>query len=785
MTSHALTSARAAPADAPASRPQTRLWLDFVLFWLMLSNLALALAAAQWSLGLEHLALIAGMAVIAGTLLALSDFSIPFALFYGTITGTAAILYQLSDMATGLAIRQERVYQIVGRAWVWLMQALNGNPGSDSMIFVLVLAILLWLLSFNATWVYFRDQRKWQAILPTGLVMLGNLYYAPHDLKIYFIIYLALAMLLLLRATLNARERQWRQADVYFPFDMGFDVMPWGILFVVLIISFSWVLPTALNPDKKEMVNPLEDPVKQLKTEWNRLFSTLNYGDNGAAAPSIVFTPSHPLGGARSMSNEAVMDVRTTVNRYFQATLLDTYTSQSWELRNTVNANQVTGYHIPVPVYEARRIVTQTITMRQRTNVILGAPMPLAVDVPTNARMVPQGLTPEEALTAEMIGAAERGLILSHELIEPGQSYTVTSAISFATETQLRHDNTAYPPDVLARYLQLPEDVPQRVFDLAEKIAAGQDNPYDVAQAIERFLRGYTYNDQIPGPAAGQDAADYFLFEEKEGYCDYYATSMAVMLRHLGIPTRLAQGYASGEFNPLTNSYHFIEKDAHIWVEVFFPTYGWIQFEPTSSEPAIQRQTEEIVPPEEGGRASVRKQHQKEDEAQSHNIPQPQEATPSSGLAGVSRGLWQQLSTHLGRGLLLMTLAGLLLAAVLSWRVIRQSRGIHFRRSSRMLLSQDFLHQRWQRLLWWGRRLNVPQSPSLTPAEQVAAFTQSLPQTSSALNTLADLYAQSCYSPHPLPPTAAQDVRQSWKQLQVQFIRAWLRRVFKLRNANK
>ncbi len=146
-----------------------------------------------------------------------------------------------------------------------------------------------------------------------------------------------------------------------------------------------------------------------------------------------------------------------------------------------------------------------------------------------------------------------------------------------------------YPEHITARYLQIPETVPQRVFDLAEEVTAGIDNPYDIARAVERYLRGYEYNDQIPGPKPGQDGIDYFLFDEQQGYCNYYASSMAIMLRHLGIPARLSVGYATGEKQPQTGLYRLRNNDAHVWVEVYFPEYGWIEFEPTAAEPVLVR----------------------------------------------------------------------------------------------------------------------------------------------------------------------------------------------------
>ncbi len=764
------------PSVPVANRATTRRWIDYLLVGFMLINLALSLDAAQWSPGLDRLFGITVMAFVAGALVASSHFGSFFTFVYAIVTGAAAILYGLSDLATGVISKQEAAYQIIQRSLDWLENALNGQPGSDALVFVLLLAILLWILSFNATWMYFRERRKWQAILPAGLAMLVNLYYAPRDLNLYFIFYLITAMLLLLRVTLVERESAWYAQGIHFPFDIGFDVMRDGVLFILVVVMVSWVLPTTMARDNKEMVHPLQDSWKQVKAEWNRLFNTLNYGESGSAS-SVVFTASHPLGGARSMTNDPVMEVATSQNRYYQATILDTYTSHTWELRSTVPVNLETGYRFPTPSFSARRVITQVVTMRQVTNVLMGAPMPVSVSVPADARAIPLEMTPEEALTAARVGVSELGLILSHDLLQPGQSYTVTSAISFATESQLRDDSTVYTPAIKARYLQLPDSVPRRVFDLAEEIAADLDNPYDVAKAIETYLRQYNYNDQIPGPAPDQDAADYFLFEEKQGYCDYYATSMAVMLRTLGIPVRLVQGYATGEYDPLTGKYRLLEKDAHIWVEVFFPTYGWIQFEPTASEPVIERRSEEVTPPEDGGRASAVESRPKDQESD-RNIPQPEENLPDTGFHGVSPRSLRRFLPSAGGIILTISLLGLLAVGVVLWRWVRRS---DRKLSARIQKApQDFIERLWARLLWWGRHLGVPERASLTPMEQAVIFGRAIPEAADDVRVLAQLYAFDKYSPHPLHTDDLVRARSTWQSLRSTFLRVWIHRRFRI-----
>ena len=170
--------------------------------------------------------------------------------------------------------------------------------------------------------------------------------------------------------------------------------------------------------------------------------------------------------------------------------------------------------------------------------------------------------------------------------------YAMVSYVSVATDNELREASTDYSAFITDHYLQLPQSLPQRVVDKAEELTAGATNPYDKAAAISDYLRGetFTYSQDIEAPPRDADGVDYFLFETQTGYSDYFASSMVVMLRAVDVPARLAAGYAPGEFDPENNVRVVRDFDSHGWVQVFFPEYGWIDFEPTPRWPEHERQ---------------------------------------------------------------------------------------------------------------------------------------------------------------------------------------------------
>ncbi len=162
----------------------------------------------------------------------------------------------------------------------------------------------------------------------------------------------------------------------------------------------------------------------------------------------------------------------------------------------------------------------------------------------------------------------------------PVNRYQATSDIAQPPASSLRSASQAYPPDVLSLYLGLPV-LDRRIPELARQITASADNNYDRAVALETYLRthfGYTL--QLPRTVPHDPLAN-FLFERKQGHCEYFASSMAVMLRALGIPSRVVNGFRTGEFNDLNSQYVVRASNAHSWVEAYFPGEGWVAFDPT------------------------------------------------------------------------------------------------------------------------------------------------------------------------------------------------------------
>lgn len=358
---------------------------------------------------------------------------------------------------------------------------------------------------------------------------------------------------------------------------------------VTLIILLIVFLGT-LAPDVRPVVT---DPY----TAWNNMGGTkLSFNGRSVLLPfggesmSGYSSDDSSLGGQLALDYTPVMSVAAPQRSYWRGETRSLYTGEGWILSNverrTPLSSVSTGTSFPQdPVLDPSQLktveVTQTITMAdlgKEFPVLFGAYAIDRVKSVTYAGAEP-GLSPLQWSSR----LSELRWIRDGRHTYP-VSYTIASKVPVVNEAALRQlplelSNRAG----LEEYLRLPETLPSRVTELALQVTQSGMNMYDKAKLLEQYLSAtYPYT-TTPDLSKGEsrDFVDRFLFEIREGYCDYYSTAMAVMARSIGIPTRWVKGYAPGEANG-DGSYTVRNSDAHSWVEVYFPGYGWIEFEPTS-----------------------------------------------------------------------------------------------------------------------------------------------------------------------------------------------------------
>ncbi|MBI2681610.1 MAG: DUF3488 domain-containing protein [Acidobacteriales bacterium] len=159
------------------------------------------------------------------------------------------------------------------------------------------------------------------------------------------------------------------------------------------------------------------------------------------------------------------------------------------------------------------------------------------------------------------------------------RSYRATAIPRTPTVAQRAAAQPQYPQEISDAYLQVPRIDP-RVRELAESITRNVQSPYEKAAAIEGYLlKNFTYTLQLE--SGGDDPLADFLLVRKRGHCEYFASAMAILLREVGVPTRIVNGFRGGELNDISGSYIVRARDAHSWVEVYIAGHGWTEFDPT------------------------------------------------------------------------------------------------------------------------------------------------------------------------------------------------------------
>lgn len=303
--------------------------------------------------------------------------------------------------------------------------------------------------------------------------------------------------------------------------------------------------------------------------------------------------------GPVALSDQEVMIVRCKEPLLWRGQTFDLYLGQGWS--SSIKQREEIVIHAEVSGRRTRRLPPGLTLPRGRFNTF-EIPPDINGETRASVKRVEQSYLQVLAVRSNTIFAAAEPERVSFNVTGPiirsggglrtnsfymGTAfYKVTSLVSTATPAQLRKAGNEYPEEILAHYTETPQSAWQ-VEKLAKRITAGRTNAYDKAIAIQRYLEThYTYDLNAPAVPRGEDAVTYFMLKSKRGYCDIFASAMAIMARQVGIPARWVTGFATGEPNPVEGTYHVRAKDAHAWAELYFPGYGWIAFDPAPQSDA-------------------------------------------------------------------------------------------------------------------------------------------------------------------------------------------------------
>ncbi|MFZ5923105.1 MAG: transglutaminase-like domain-containing protein [Chloroflexota bacterium] len=638
---------------------------------------------------------------------------------------------------------------VLSRVQGWAAALASRQPDFDPVAASLAWNALAWLAAAWAGWVVEARRNVLLAAVPAVLASVATLSYGN---RTPFAIYLMLGCLLLLLALVQQdRRRQfWDETGVAYPSGKGRQVASAALRITLALVLVAASVSSVSLRRIREWVAERGQPETRLDDSLPESLG-LEPGENGTGAgegaASNAFTSArspglpqdHLLGAGPELSQRVVMTVEVlnldflslggaSLPLYWRAFTYDIYTGDGWRS----SATEETAYEAGQPLRSGpgtgQVLVQQAVyPVEDLGGVVYAAGELLAVDASGEAALRSNG---------DLFGVR----------FERRAAYRADSILPSADVPALRAAGQAYPDWIRQRYLALPPNLPDRVRALAVELTAAGRTPYDRALAIEGYLRTYPYSLDVPRPPADRDVVDYFLFDLKTGYCDYYASAMVVLARAAGLPARLAVGYASGAYNLNSGRFVVTEADAHSWVEVYFPETGWVTFEPTAGRPPLGREDVQAPAPP----------------------PEPGPSLPPSA------GMLPQVGRALLAGLVLIGLLGLAWAGLGELRLAR-------------LPGEAAAIEIYRRLRRFGRSVGVSPAPGATPYEFVSALRErlgelslrgggpvSMPRLLRSLGALGDGIVLALYRPSTPGPARSSGLVRRWRRLRRDLWRLWL-----------
>jgi transglutaminase-like putative cysteine protease len=660
-----------------------------------------------------------------------------------------------------------------------LLKWLQALPDQTTLLLLIGLILMFALTGLWTSWWIFRRRGGLVALLPTGTILAVEIINDVSPALVFLtVVWLATAASVLLRLNFVALKEGWRTRRVPHAADIGWTFGEVGIEAIIAILAIAFlILPPLSSTDISGVLIPGVAHADAFHPFGIGTGNGSQSGSTGSVGYSETVRPGSQL-TAKSKTVMMVSGDSPTFYPYWRGIALAGWNGIQWyELPSTqdvpVRQQPLLNAHetLPrddLPPIQKIQVLHNTfhvlVPPEQMLNTVFSGGEIMSVDnQPTRVRGIMTSVRtplngPNPALV-NVIGDSTPTAsfdtvdkIVFAKRLQAPYTYTVTEAIPNVDVQDLQAAGTDYPA-WLAPYTTLYQDGriadtgrDKEILNLADKIvsSAGATTPYDKAKAIEAWFieKGrFSYTLTPPKAAAGVRPIDNFLFNTQRGFCQDFSTAMNVMLRMLGIPSRQMAGFSAGVLDDKTRQ-HFVNAiEAHSWVEVFFPGYGWIPFEPTpdgTNAPINRPQTPDQlvaaapVPSDAGSKIT------------------PNEsagAAPTSGGSGggVFPNIWRPVLI-VAVGLLLL----LVIAILLAYRWLRVARD-----PPRI----------WRRLVFLGDRLKIPRHVGDTPEEFGGRLADSLPPLDEEVRRLATLYTRASFRQGGLTVDELAEARHAWSRV--------------------
>lgn len=683
-----------------------------------------AVTSASWTPEAGLLWAFAALGIVCGLSLGATRWPWWIAVGYSAILNAVVGLESAFDLypwqaglsSDALELLRVRLWTLGEVLRTWWSSAAAGERVTDTRLFDLAVGIVLWQLLAALGWAVIRRKNLWPGVLVLGgALALNHALAGLDDLSLVGVLTTLLA--LVAASNWERQRRGWEVAQVDAPEDLWDHALAPAALAISVAAVVALALPWVGTPKGWRAVAVwFERPVAQAATQ---LFAAVRSPENPDTAALFARTPDLArIGSPLPNGVGVIMWVRTSdpppppaelgrsvsvTIRYWRNAVYGDYTGQGWVRLQAAASPALDRGADQRHLHQTFEIVALHGTDLYAVN------RPISTTV-SNGLV---SLGPRDALMAGVDSA-----------------YEVDSALP-----DLEHLQANVPgresPDA-APYLVLPDSLPQRVYDLAAEITVGASTDLEKALAIQRYLREtYPYDIAAPLAPAGRDVVDAFLFDTGRGFCSHFASAMVVLLRANQVPARVATGYAMGVYDESRGAWRVTESDSHAWVEVWLTGVGWIEFEPTPSQPI-----------------------------RSYSLAGVDDAAPEAVASLPERVADPRL------GICLLGLVALLALLVLTmiWRARREARPI----------ARRVTDLYWE-MSAWLELAGVPVAPGQTPAEHAAATRTTLgrwPSLTNASAQITSVYAATLYSSRVSSQDDLSRARRLWRQARWVCLRA-------------
>ncbi len=627
-----------------------------------------------------------------------------------------------------------------------------------------VIGLLVWATSMFAAYATFGHRRPLNAVVVIGVALVVNMALTVNEQLGYLVLYSVASMFLLIRFHALDEQGEWLRRRIGDPAAISGIYLRGGSVFIVLAVVGSVLLTkTAASDPLAGAWDGMSDRVIQVSQS---LAKYLPVGPNARTLGS-------EFGDESSIRGFWVSDDRTHVTIsvspdedeafYWRASTYDTFGLYGWTTTRPAETVKPGGDVLLDGTLEdvadtlATRPITFTVTPVEYSGAFILSPhRPDSVN---------------QTATVRTLGPA--GLFVSLQRNPSSNPYTVAAVVPIRGQGGLESNRlieagTDYPQEILDTYLGVPDGaMGEAAEDLLAQMAAAAPNgaastPYELARTMEILFHRdeFRYDTDVtdlPCAQEGLSAVECFA-RYREGYCQYYASTMAIFLRELGIPSRIAEGYLPGTRDPRSGKETLLGRNRHQWVEVFFPGYGWVAFDPTGGEvsrldplPTGAPLASSSPRPSSsfGPGSSARPTRNLRDEGF--------DGAPGSfriGTGGPSAGLMGAVAV------LLATVVGVLM--FMTWR-----------RGPRGQTTPDRAYGSVTRI---AARLGFGPRPNQTVYEYAGALAEVLPEARPQLETVARAKVESTYGRGILGADGLHALREAERRLRVLLLRLFFRR---------